>query len=221
MATDPGDGRRVVGVRGAIPLFAPTFAIGITYGMLAEPVMGPVAPIVMSICVFAGAAQFAALIVLAAGGGTWPAAGAGLLVNARFLPMSFAVGPSLRGRRWSRALQGQAIVDASFALANDGDGRFDRRVLLQATAVQAPGWILGTATGVLVGARIPSAETLGLDAIFPAFYLGLLWPELSDTRKRAVTMLGAAIALTLTPVAPPGVPVLAASAAALVGLTRR
>jgi predicted branched-subunit amino acid permease len=39
------------------------------FGVLAEPVIGPVAPILMSTFVFAGAAQFAALSVLAVGGG--------------------------------------------------------------------------------------------------------------------------------------------------------
>ena len=48
---------------------SPRLVIGISFGVLAEPVMGPVAPIVMSAIVFAGSAQFGALAVLAAGGG--------------------------------------------------------------------------------------------------------------------------------------------------------
>ena len=52
-----------------LPLVLPTFAGGISFGVLAQPVMGSVAPIVMSLIVFSGAAQFAALTVLTAGGG--------------------------------------------------------------------------------------------------------------------------------------------------------
>src|SRR5689334_17631733 len=100
----------------------PTAAGGISFGVLAQPVMGPVAPIVMSLVVFSGAAQFAALTVLTAGGGAFAAIVAGMLFNARWLPMGFAVGPFLARSKLLRILQAQAIVDASFALASRGDG---------------------------------------------------------------------------------------------------
>ena len=45
----------------------PRCAGGISFGVLAQPVMGSVAPVVMSLFVFSGAAQFAALTVLADG----------------------------------------------------------------------------------------------------------------------------------------------------------
>ena len=68
--------------------------VGVSFGVLARPVMGPVAPIVMSVVLFAGAAQFGALAVLATGGGALPAIAAGILLNARFLPMGIALAPS-------------------------------------------------------------------------------------------------------------------------------
>ena len=107
------------GVRAGLPFVLPTIALGISFGVLARPVMGPVAPVVMSICVFSGAAQFAALSVLVAGGGAVAAIAAGMLMNARWLPMGFAVGPSLPGRALARAIQGQSVVDASFVIAHD------------------------------------------------------------------------------------------------------
>src|SRR4051794_16307104 len=85
------------GMREGLPLVLPTFALGISFGVLAQPVMGSAAPIVMSIVVFSGAAQFAALTVLAAGGGVVTAILAGMLMNLRWLPMGFAVGPFLTG----------------------------------------------------------------------------------------------------------------------------
>src|SRR5256885_1719453 len=111
----------LVGVRAGLPFALPTFVLGISFGVLARPVMGPVAPIVMSVAMYAGAGQFAALSVLAAGGGAGVAIGAGLLMNARWLPMSLAIGPSLPGRLLRRAGFGQAVVDASWALASRGD----------------------------------------------------------------------------------------------------
>ena len=208
------------GVRAATPVIVPTLVLGISFGVLAEPVMGEVAPVVMSIVVFAGSAQFAALSVLAAGGGAGPAILSGLLMNARFLPMGFAVGASLPGGPVARGAQGQAVVDASFVLANRGDGGFDRDVLFGATVAQGAAWILGTVVGVVGGAAIAEPERFGLDAIFPAFYLALLVEEARSRSAVAAAALGALIAIALIPVAPPGVPVIAASAAALLGLRR-
>ena len=88
----------------------PTLAIGASFGVLAEPAMGAAAAIAMSILVFAGAAQFASVSVLAAGGSLASAVSAGLLINARFLPMGLAsrrrcaagrCGAPPRRRRWS------------------------------------------------------------------------------------------------------------------------
>jgi 4-azaleucine resistance transporter AzlC len=208
------------GVRAAAPVLVPTLVLGVSFGVLAEPVMGAVAPVVMSVMVFGGAAQFAALSVLAAGGAAAPAIASGLLMNARFLPMGFAVGPSLPGRKLARAAQGQALVDASFALANRGGGRFDRKILVGATLAQAAAWWGGTALGVIGGAAIGDPDRFGLDAIFPAFYLALLAEEFRSRDAVAAAALGAAIAILLLPVAPPGVAVIAASAAALLGLRR-
>lgn len=208
------------GVRAGLPFLLPTLALGISFGVLAQPVMGSVAPIVMSVVVFAGGAQFAALSVLEAGGAAGAAISAGLLMNARFLPMGFAIAPSLRGRPLARAAQGQALVDASFAIASRGDGTFDRGLLLGATIPQAIGWIGGTVIGTLGGAGLGDPERLGLDAIFPAFYLILLIEEVGGRRALVAAALGAAITLALTPAAPAGVPVIAASLAALIGLRR-
>src|SRR3982751_142420 len=128
------------GLRAGLPLILPTLAIGVSFGVLAQPVMGSVAPIVMSMIVFSGAAQFAALTVLTAGGGVVAAIAAGMLCNARWLPMGFAVGPFLSRSKLKRIVQAQAIVDASFALSSRGDGTYDRGVMIGATLVQWPSW---------------------------------------------------------------------------------
>lgn len=208
------------GIRAGLPLVLPTLALGVSFGVLAKPVMGSVAPIVMSVIVFSGAAQFAALSVLAAGGGPFAAIVAGLLLNLRFLPMGFAVAPALRGRPLARAAQGQALVDASFAIASRRDGSFDREILLGATIPQAAAWIGGTAIGALAGSVLGDPRSIGLDGVFLAFYLSLLVGEVNDRRTLLAAGLGALITLALMPFAPPGVPVVAAALAALVGLRR-
>lgn len=206
------------GIRAGLPLLLPTLVIGVSFGVLAQPVMGATAAVAMSFLVFAGSAQFAALSVLAAGGTAAAAIGAGLLMNARFLPMGIAAARAMRGGRLRRAAEGWAVIDASWALAADGRGGFDRDVLLGAAVPQAIGWWSGTALGVAVGSVLADPQAFGLDAVFPAFYLALLVGEARSGRAVTAAILGVAIALLLVPAVPPGVPVLAAALAALVGL---
>ena len=207
--------RLQAGIRRGLPFGVAVFAIAISFGVLARPVMGAVAPIVMSIVVFSGAAQFGALAILAAGGGTGAAIAAGVLLNARYLAMGLALAASLRGRPLSRAAFALAVVDASWAAASNGDGTFDPWYMVGATVPQYPAWVLGTVVGVLAGSALGDPRALGLDALFPAFFVGLLFEEMRGRRKLAAAGGGAGIALALTPLAPPGLPILAAAVAAL------
>src|SRR6478752_4744698 len=193
------------GIRAGMPLVLPTFAGGISFGVLAQPVMGSVAPVVMSLIVFSGAAQFAALMVM----------------NARWLPMGVAIGPFLTGGPLRRTAQSLALVDASFALSSRGDGTYDRGVLIGATIPQAAAWTSGTLAGVLLGALVADPASLGFDAMFPAFFAVLLAGEARGRLPMMAAATGALIAFALMPFAPPGVPVLAATAAALIGLRWR
>src|SRR3954453_10871105 len=208
------------GLRRGLPLVLPTFAVGVSFGVLAKPVMGSVAPVAISILVFSGAAQFAALTVLAAGGGVATAIAAGMLMNLRWLPMGFAVGPFLSGSPLRRGAQSMAIVYASFALSSRGDGTYDRGVVIGASTAQGAAWVGGTLAGVLGGGFLGDPQALGLDAIFVAFYAALLAGEARGRDAMLAAGVGGAIALALMPVAPAGVPVLAASLGALLGLTK-
>ena len=213
--------RLTAGMRRGIPFGVAVLATAISFGVLARPLMGTVAPIVMSIVVFSGAAQLGSLAILAAGGTTGAAIAAGVLLNARYLAMGLALAPSLRGRALSRAAFAMTTVDASWAAASTGDGRFDPWYMVGVTVPQYVGWVLGTIIGVLLGRSIGNPDTLGLDALFPAFFVALLFEEVRGYRKRLAAGGGAAIALGLTPFLPPGLPILAASLAALLASRRR
>ena len=207
------------GARAGLPYAAASGVLALSFGVVATDLGLPaVAAVVMSAVVFAGSAQFAAVGILAAGGGVGAAVGAAALMNSRFVPMGFALGPSLRGSRARRALEGQAVVDSSWAMAANGDGTFDRAYLFGHTGVPDVAWVLGTLAGVVAPSL--DARALGLDAVFPAFFLAILRSELVDRRRVGVALTGALLALALVPLAPAGVPVLVASAAALVGLRR-
>jgi predicted branched-subunit amino acid permease len=209
------------GVSTGMPYAVAGFLLAVSFGVLAQPLMGDVAPIVMSALVFAGSAQFASTAVLAAGGGAGAAIAAGILLNIRYIPMGIALAPSLSGGLLRRAAIGQGMIDFAWASASRGGGRFDWRFMLGVTAPAYPTWIIGTAVGVFAGGLLGDPKALGLDAIFPAFFLCLLVEgELRPGLPAIVAGLGSLIALCLIPFTPAGVPVIAASTAALLGLFR-
>jgi 4-azaleucine resistance transporter AzlC len=219
VATPPSGYR--AGIRAALPLTIAVFAFGLSYGVLAQAAgMGSIAPVVMSATTFAGSAQFAVASVLEASGGVAAAVAAGLLLNARYAPMSIAAAPGFRGSVIRRFFAAQLIVDESWALASRGGGRFDVRFLLGSGTVLYPAWVLSTVVGVLAGDLVGEPERLGLDAAFPALFLALLVPMVRSRTALLAAVLGGTIALALIPLSSPGVPIIAASLACLVGLRR-
>ena len=209
-------------MRAGVPFAMAGGLLALSFGVVSQGAgLSATAAVVMSAIVFAGSAQFTAIAIVAQGGTVGAAVAAAALMNSRFLPMGVALAPSLPGGPLKRAAQGQTVVDASWALASRGDGTFDRWLLFGSSSIQYVTWTLGTVVGAIWGEGLGDPETLGLDAIYPAFFLGLLIKEVRDGRALGVAALGALIALVLVPFAPAGVPVLAASLAALVGLRRR
>src|SRR5215203_5174966 len=217
------DGVYLAGARAGLPFALATFVLGISFGVLARSLgWGIVAPIVFSVIAFSVVAVLAMVAVLGAGGGALAAIVAAVLLNSRFLPMGVAVAPFLKGGPLRRALEGQAVIDASWALASRGGGRFDREFMMGATAPQVAAWIGGTVIGVLASGVVGNAERLGLDAVFPAFFVALLADELRGGGQTvAAALIAAALSLALIPIVPPGVPVIAACAGALLGLRGR
>jgi 4-azaleucine resistance transporter AzlC len=183
--------------------------------------MGVLAPIVMSATTFAGSAQFAAASVIRDGGSVLAAVAAAVLLNARYLAIGVATAPAFEGSRLRRFFESQLIVDEAWAVAQVGGGRIDRRLLVGAGLLLYPCWVGGTALGVFGGDILGDPKRFGLDAAFPALFLVLLLTLTVSRRAILAAVAGGLIALVLLPIAPAGVPVIAAGAVCLVGLRRR
>jgi 4-azaleucine resistance transporter AzlC len=207
------------GARRAWPLAVAVGGFGITYGELARQAgFAPVTTIVFSIVTFAGSAQFAAVSIVRDGGTAVAAIVAALLLNARYLPIGLSVAPWLPGRPLARAAQGQVAVDESWAVSHLGGGRYDPRLLVGAGATIWAAWVACSTAGALAGSVVGDPETLGLDAAFPALFLALLAGQIRERRLLLAALAGAAIALVMVPLVPPGVPIVAASVVCLAGL---
>jgi branched chain amino acid efflux pump len=200
------------------PIAVAGAAFGVSFGVLAVAAGLPGwAAVLMSALVFGGAAQFAAIGVIAAGGGVPSAILTGALLNLRYLATGIAVARSLPGGRFTRALLGQLVVDESFAMAVAAGepGRPDRMTLLVVGGCLYVVWLSSTTVGTLLGPVLGDPNRLGMDAAFPALFVALLWPMLSAKHAVRCALAGAAVALLLAPFTPPGVPLAGAAIAGL------
>jgi 4-azaleucine resistance transporter AzlC len=216
-----GQGLRVRdGVRAALPLAPGPLLFGLSFGVLADAAgMGVVAATVMSATTFAGSAQFGAVTVLDAGGTLVAAITAAVFLNARYIAISVTVASIFPGGRARRLVESQLIVDESWALAGRS-GRFEWPILVGSGLFLYVLWVASTAVGTVLGGALGDPNGLGLDAAFAALFLALLAPYLRNRRAVQAAALAAVITLVLTPVAPAGVPIVAAAAACLLGLKR-
>jgi 4-azaleucine resistance transporter AzlC len=206
------------GARRVAPIAVAAFAFAVSFGVLARASgINAVEAIVMSATTFAGSAQFAIASILGVGGGIASAIAAATLLNARYAPISVSVAPVFVGGKLQRLLESQLIVDESWAMSRRADGRYDRRLLVGAGLVLYVCWVGGTAIGAIVGEALGDPSSLGLDAAFPALFLAILVTQVHSRRALAAAVLGGTIALALVPIAPAGVPIVAAAAACLLG----
>ena len=204
----------------AIPLAPGPILFGLTFGVFAEASgMGAVAAVVMSATTFAGSAQFAAASVLDAGGTAAAAIMAAIFLNARYAGISITVASIFPGGRLRRLAESQLIVDESWALSGRS-GTFEWPILVGAGVLLYALWVSSTALGTLLGGALGDPNAIGLDAAFAALFLGLTLPFLRERRAREAAALAAVITVVLIPVAPIGIPIVAASVACLLGLRR-
>jgi 4-azaleucine resistance transporter AzlC len=208
------------GVRAALPLAPSPILFGLSFGVLADATgFGGVAAVVMSATTFAGAAQFASVSVQDAGGTVAAAILAAVFLNARYVAISVTVASIFPGGRLRRLVESQAIVDESWALSGRR-GSFEWPILVGSGLVFYVLWVASTAVGTAIGGVLEDPNELGLDAAFAALFLALAVPYLRERRARQAAALAAVITLVLTPFAPAGVPIIAASAACLLGIRR-
>jgi 4-azaleucine resistance transporter AzlC len=207
-------------MRAAIPLAPSPILFGMSFGVLANATgFGGTAAILMSATTFSGAGQFASVSVLDAGGTAIAAILAATFLGARYIAISVTVASIFPGGRLRRFFEAQAIVDESWALSGRS-GRFEWPILVGSGLVFYVLWVASTAVGTVLGGVLEDPNALGLDAAFAALFLALAVPYLRDRRARQAALLAGAITLVLLPVAPAGVPIVAAAAACLLGLRR-
>jgi len=186
------------GLVSTLALAPGVIAFALVYGFAARQVgLSSGQTWLMSLAVFAGAAQFSALQV-------WSTSGGGmvvlvtLVVNLRYLLMSASIAPYLRGlSRGRRMLAAFTLSDESYALATAryAAGSGSSAYLLGANLGLYFQWGMASLAGALLGRALPDLGPYRLDLIFPLAFLGLLVPLVRDRISLAVAVVAGGLAL--------------------------
>jgi len=175
------------GLRASLPVAFGYVPLGAVFGVLFMQLghSGWYA-VAMSVVVFAGAAQFMAVTLLAAGAGIAEIAFTTVLINARHVFYGLSVGPYLPARGPGRWYPIFALTDETYSLLTStpvppaaDPGRF--RTLV--AALNQLWWVTGTVIGVTVGLGV-HADLQGLE-----FALTALFVVLTLEQARAVATL--------------------------------
>jgi branched chain amino acid efflux pump len=168
----------------------------------------------MSVLVFAGAAQFAAVGYVASGL-PWP--GVILLtalLNARHLLYSAALAPWLRPVPFARrALMAHVLTDEQFALTLSHYRRIqttdERGYWMAAMVGDFVPWVGASIAGAVIGAQIPDPAVFGMDVIFPAAMIGLAVGLITGRRELVAAMVGAGVAVLVALLTSPAIGIVA------------
>ena len=174
-------------------------------------------PVALSVIVFAGGSQIAAVGVVLAGGSPLAAVAAGAVLNTRLFPYGLAVADVVTSeygvvRRWLIRIIGTHIItDESVAFALRQEGRSLRRAAFWTCGIALfVIWNVSVLLGVGLGSALHDTNAFGLDSTFPAVMLALALPTLTSRSIRVAAGTGAVLAVALTPLLPAGLPLLAA-----------
>ena len=176
----------------------------------------------LSLLAFTGGTQFAVVGVVAGGGTLGTALSSGLLLGARNTLYAMRLAPTLQVRGLRRFAAAHGTIDESTAMAvARRDPAMSRLAFWWTFTSIYVCWNVTTLAGAAGAQALGDPTKFGLDAVVPAAFLALLAPRLrAGAVERRIAVGAAVIALVLIPLTPPGVPILASTAALLLGSLR-
>lgn len=186
------------GLSATFPLAPGVMAFGFVYGSAARKVGLTIGQAwLMSLSVFAGAAQFSALQV-------WAAGSAGVIilvasiVNLRYFIMSASIAPYLLDKRWYHKMAAAFMLsDESYALAMsqfvNGEGSFS--YLMGANLGLYIQWAVACLAGSVLEIVFFDLKFYRLDLVFPLAFLGMLVPLIRDRITLIVVLMAGLLAL--------------------------
>ncbi|KSU84146.1 AzlC family ABC transporter permease [Fictibacillus enclensis] len=174
------------GIQAGLSIAIGYLPIAFTYGLLAKSSgLSLLETVGMSIIVFAGASQYIALSMIAAGTGAFEIIITAFIMNIRHLLMSASLNEKMEeDTKWRKAVYGFLITDETFSVAATRTERKLASSFMLGLGLTAYGsWVINSGIGYLIGAGLPETIQAGMAVALYAMFIGLLVPSAKKSSK--------------------------------------
>ncbi len=192
------------GFRTGTPFIIVVGPFGLLFGVVATEVgLDTIQTMAMTVLVIAGAAQFAAVHLLAENAPALVIIMTGIAVNLRMAMYSASIAPHIgKAARWQRILMAYFLVDQSYAVSvlkyeSEPELTLSQKVayFFGSMTPIAPVWYASTYIGIMAGSTIP--QEYALDFAIPITFLALVGPNLRSFPHLAAALVSVCVSLLL------------------------
>ena len=170
-----------MGMRDGIPIALGYFAVSFAFGMtaVADGMRGMDAVLISATNV-TSAGQFAGLGIILGDGSYLEILLSQLVINLRYMLMSFSLAQRMEpdAPLYKRLLMSFGVTDEIFGISITRPGYVRSDFHLGAMAVAIPGWVLGTATGAVMGKLLPAMILSALSVAIYGMFLAIIIPPM-------------------------------------------
>ncbi|PLC42712.1 branched-chain amino acid permease [Ralstonia pickettii] len=192
---------RTVLLRLTIPVGMGYLPTGFAFGVLAiQAGLSPAVVVAMSVFIFAGALQFAAVPLLGVATGLGTFAMTTLLINLRHVLYAVPLIEHLPAQRWRQAYVVAALTDENYSVLTTLPANRRQQFAMAVTLIHHGYWIAGTVLGVLLGQQV--ADWIpNLDFALPSLFTILAIEQYLSQRSLAPALVGVLAYLVSTQLA--------------------
>lgn len=174
------------GMRDGVPIALGYFAVAFTLGITAGKAgMNALQSSLMSALMLASAGEFAAISMIGSGAGVMEMIVTTVVINMRYLLMSSALSQKVQQNRpfLHRIFMSYAVTDEIFGISMTVPGKLNPFYQYGAASVAAPGWVLGTFLGTMVGMILPAPVMSAMSVAIYGMFLAVVIRRQEKTRS--------------------------------------
>jgi 4-azaleucine resistance transporter AzlC len=184
------------GLKAGLPIALGYLPVAVTYGLLSRQAgLSPLEATGMSLLVYAGASQFMAVKMLAAGSSASQIILATFILNFRHFLMSASLSQRMAPPPPRSTLLAYWVTDETFVAGSlgFGDPSFTSISFLVMALMAYLAWASGSLAGALFGALIPEALAEAMGVGLYAMFIALLVPSARGHWRGALVALASAL----------------------------
>jgi 4-azaleucine resistance transporter AzlC len=162
--------------------------IAITFGLLAKSAgLTVTETVMMSLLVFAGAAQYMSLNMIVLGSGVFEIVMTTFILNIRHFLMSASLNEKVEEEKlWKKSLYSFGITDETFSVTATKEGTIRTGYMFGVIFISYSSWVVSSGIGHAIGSSLPDSLQESMAVALYAMFVGLLVPSFKKHRKVVV-----------------------------------